>query len=126
LSFITKFTNLQELSLLVFAYFEDFKTLHYVDFSQLQIFKFNGTCLNHELIKFLEIHGRNLKEIHFGSNGVNSLNLIIAKFCPNLKLLYTKFKNNEIETLKVILHSCQQLESIIVWYDDNFYYKIFT
>ena len=38
----------------------------------------------------------------------------MAKFCPNLKSLRTKFKWNEIETLKVILNGCIQLETINV------------
>ncbi len=46
---------------------------------------------------------------------INSLNLAVAKFCPNLKSLYTIFKSDEIERLKTILDSCQQLESIKVW-----------
>jgi len=48
------------------------------------------------------------------------LNLAIAKFCSNLKSLYTRFINDgyESETLKVILNNCQQLESINILYDD--------
>ncbi len=56
--------------------------------------------------KFLENNGRNLKEIHLcccDCNSLNLINLAIAKFCTNLKSLYTKFKNDEAEALKMIL-----------------------
>src|SRR5436309_15159464 len=43
------------------------------------------------------------------------MNLAIAKFCPNLRKLYTKFKKNSSETLKVIFNSCKYLESIKIW-----------
>jgi hypothetical protein len=33
----------------------------------------------------------------------NSLNLAIAKFCPNLKKISTGIKNDELENLKIIL-----------------------
>ncbi len=52
----------------------------------------------------------------------NLSNLAIAKFSPNLKFLYTKYKNDEVETLKLILNGCQQLESIGVWCDN--YYQL--
>jgi len=115
LSFIAKFTNLQEI-ILTFDYHDEyFKNLHDVIFPQLQILKFKKHCPNHEyLTKFLENNGKGLKEIYL-HNGNNSLNLDIAKFCPNLKTLYTGFKVDEIETLKAILNSCQQLESIETW-----------
>src|SRR5205807_2691046 len=38
-----------------------------------------------------------------------------AKFCPNLRILFTGLGVNEIETLKVIFNSCRYLESIKVW-----------
>ncbi len=56
----------------------------------------------------------NLKEIRLINSSNNSLNLAMAKFCPNLKLLHTVFQHNEVDTLKVILNSCQKLESIKV------------
>ena len=40
------------------------------------------------------------------------MNLSIARFCPNLKSLFTIF--DEIETLKEVLNSCKYLESIKV------------
>ncbi len=85
-------------------------------FPQLQILKFKRECPNHEyLIEFLEYNGKNLEVLHFHYDINNSLNLAIAKFCSNLKSSSTKFKGNEIETtLKVILNSFQQLESIEV------------
>ena len=49
------------------------------------------------------------------------MNLAIANFCPNLRKLCTLFKYDESETLKIILNSCQYLESMKVaciygWY----------
>ena len=40
---------------------------------------------------------------------------MVAKFCPNLQILSAILLYNEIDTLKVILNSCQYLESIKVW-----------
>ena len=52
-----------------------------------------------------------------------SLNLAIAKYCPNLKILFTIFLEDEIWTLEKILNTChlerigiQILTSIHVWY----------
>jgi hypothetical protein len=122
LSFITKFSNLQELEL-SFDYncvFKDFKKLQYVTFSQLQILKFEYSCpIYEELIKFLEYNGKNLKEFYTGDNN-NSINLAIAKYCPNLRKLSAGFKSSELETLKMVFKSCQYLESIKIWCGDAF------
>ena len=115
LSFVSEFTNLQELSL-SFSYHieEDFKALQFVAFSQLQILKFDRFCPKHEYFnEFLGINGKDLKEIYLRYGG-NLSNLAIAKHCPNLKSLYTRFVADKVETLKLILNSCQQLESIKV------------
>ncbi|PKK64828.1 hypothetical protein RhiirC2_786967 [Rhizophagus irregularis] len=111
LSFLPKFTNLQELDLS--SGFEDFKELQYVIFPYLEILKlYYGYEEFEMLIKFLENNGRNLREFNvYGCNSNNSLNLAIAKFCPNLRSLYTQFKFDEVESLAVIFSSCQQLES---------------
>ena len=45
-------------------------------------------------------------------NSNDSLNLAIAEFCPNLRKLSVGFKNDELETLKIVFNSCQYLESI--------------
>ena len=115
--FIAKFINLQEL-VLSFDYsinFEDFIKLQDVSFPQLRILKFPHQCLNNEyLTKFLENNGNNLKELYLG-NANDSLNLAIVKFCSKLNSLYTIFYDNEMETLKLILNGCQELESIEVW-----------
>jgi len=38
----------------------------------------------------------------------NSLNLSVAKFCPNLRKLSVGFKSNELlETMKMIFNNCQ-------------------
>jgi len=122
LSFIIQLTNLQEL-VLTFddGDFQDFETLQHTVLSKLRILKFtNGYPKHEDLINFLEKNGRSLEKIHFKYCRVkNSLNLAIAKFCSNLKSLYTTFSNDEVETLKVILNNCQRLESIKVLYDDD-------
>ncbi|RIA81351.1 hypothetical protein C1645_837159 [Glomus cerebriforme] len=121
LSFISKFTNLQEL-VLSFDYnyaIEGFKKLQYIIFSHLEILKFEYAYPKYELIKFLENNGKNLKEFYIG-NSDDSLNLAIAKFCPNLKKFFTIFKNNELGSLKKIFASCQYLESIKIWCGDRY------
>ncbi|RIA97860.1 hypothetical protein C1645_813578 [Glomus cerebriforme] len=127
LSFITKFINLQQLELL-YNYSKDFKDdkkLQYIIFPQLQILKIKHVFLNYELlIKFLENNGKNLKEFYYVGNieaiSNNSLNLSIAKFCPNLRKLSVGFKNSELETLKIIYESCQYLKSIKIWCGGEF------
>ncbi|RIA88921.1 hypothetical protein C1645_825601 [Glomus cerebriforme] len=114
LSFISSFSNLQDIK---FSYIdENFKELQYVKFPKLQILKILYQCFKPEyVIKFLEINGNNLKECYFGE-GNNSLNLSIAKFCPNIKKLFVEFSNNELDILITILNSCQYLESIGSWF----------
>jgi len=113
LSFLAKFTNLQELTLSIYNHVEYFKDLQHVIFPQLQILKFFLNCPNREyLTKFLKNNGRNLKEIHLCHFNNVLLNLDIANFCSNLKSLYTVFDEDDMETLKVILNNCQQLESL--------------
>ncbi|CAB4377918.1 unnamed protein product [Rhizophagus irregularis] len=48
------------------------------------------------------------------------------KFCPNLKNLCTPFKNDESETLKLILNNCQYLEIIKVheWFNGKTIFKV--
>jgi len=121
-SFILMFTNLQELVVSCDSYraFEDLDKLQYVIFPQLRILKFPyGSPKAEVLFKFLEINGRNLRESLF-AHCDNSLSLAIAKFCPNLKSIFTLFNEDEIEALKVILTSCQQLESIKTWCEGGF------
>ncbi|CAI2163524.1 15598_t:CDS:1 [Funneliformis geosporum] len=113
LSFLSTFTHLQEI-ILSFDDTDilDFNKLQYVKFPHLQILKFQYAFPKVEmLIKFLEINGKNLTEFYVGYHD-NSLNLAVAKSCPNLKKLYLIFMKNEIETLKVVFNSCQHLESI--------------
>ena len=77
-------------------------------FPQLQILKIRYAYPRVGLlIKFLEINGRNLKELYLGDmvgDSDDSLNLAIAKFCTNLRKLSTGFKNDELETLKMIFN----------------------
>ncbi len=116
-SFIAKFTKFQEFVMnFYYGSYEDeyFNYLQHITLPQLQILKFKYRCPKNEyLIKFLEIHGKNLKEIYL-HNSNNSTNLALAKFCPNLKSLDTVFKNSEVETLKAILNNCQQLVLCVV------------
>ncbi|GBB84500.1 hypothetical protein RclHR1_11060005 [Rhizophagus clarus] len=121
LSFIKNFTNLQELQL-SFDYtkcFLDFEKLQYANLPQLQILKIQHACPRYEfLIKFIENNGKNLKELYMGDirgHSDNLLNLAIAEFCPNLRKLSTGFKDDELETLKIILNNCKYLERIKIW-----------
>ena len=121
LSFIINFKSLKELQL-SFDYdesFKDFEKLQYAIFPQLQILKIRYARPRVGLlIKFLEINGRNLKELYLGDmndDSDDSLNLAIAKFCTNLRKLSTGFKNDELETLKMVFNGCQYLESITIW-----------
>jgi len=123
ISFIASFINLQELNISFYEerFFDDFKELQYVKFSQLKILKFLYQSPKYEeLIKFLENNGKDLKELYIGDDNDNSLNLAIAKFCPNLQKLSTIFKYYDIETFKKILNCCQDLESIKVWCGKNY------
>src|SRR5207244_1658586 len=89
LSFINKFKNLQQLNLKIHENsFEEFDKLQDETFSRLEILKFQYLCSKSRLlIKFLENYGKNIKGLHIGNSYDNSLNLAIAKFCPNLKSL---------------------------------------
>ncbi|RIA86052.1 hypothetical protein C1645_829880 [Glomus cerebriforme] len=118
LSLITNFTNLQELELL-FYFNEDFKKLQYAIFPQLRILKIKNFSSEYEiLVKFLENNGKNLKELFinndYGYSNI-SLNLAIAKFCPNLRKLSVEFKSCELETFNLFFKNCQYLESIKIW-----------
>ncbi|GBB96342.1 hypothetical protein RclHR1_02730014 [Rhizophagus clarus] len=113
-SFITPFTNLQELILSFHINGAvEFNKLQNITFQQLQILKFPRNCPNDDvLIKFLENNGENLKEFHINSMISNLMILTIAKYCLNLKSLYVLFNCDGIEALKTLLNNCQQLESI--------------
>ncbi|PKY18221.1 hypothetical protein RhiirB3_430998 [Rhizophagus irregularis] len=125
LSFITKFTNLQELVLSFHIYtynnnyFKYFEKLQYITFTQLKILKFLfGHPSVEVLIKFLENNGKNLKEFHICCSD-NSLCLAIAKLCPNLRKFFS-IENNDLELLKEFFVSCQYLESIEIWCGNNY------
>ncbi|RIA84603.1 hypothetical protein C1645_832030 [Glomus cerebriforme] len=121
----SKCLNLQELEL-SFDYndFKDFEIFQYIKFPKLQILKIQDSCPKYELlINFLEINGKNLKELYVGDiagDSDNLLNLSIAKFCINLKKLSIGFKNNEMDTLKIVFNNCQYLESIKIWCGGEF------
>ncbi len=71
-----------------------FEKLQYAIFPQLHTLKFmRGFPEDEELTKFLENNGRSLEKLYFEdsylNDSLNFLNLAIAKFCPNLKSLYT-------------------------------------
>ncbi|RIA85805.1 hypothetical protein C1645_879076 [Glomus cerebriforme] len=117
LSFISKLSNLQELVLSFYHSdaLEDFKILQYINFPQLKSLKFRYKCPSYDfLIKFLEINGRNLKELYISESN-DSLNSIIIEFCPNLRKLYTEFTIYELETLKMLFNNCKYLESIKIY-----------
>ncbi|RIA93466.1 hypothetical protein C1645_819317 [Glomus cerebriforme] len=120
---LERFINLQELILSsnVSDYSDEFNQLQHITFSQLRVLKFLYARPRVELlIKFLENNGKNLTEFYVGINHDISLNLAIAKFCPNLKTLFTIFIKDELETIKMILNNCQHLESIRVWCNDGY------
>ncbi|PKY40227.1 uncharacterized protein OCT59_005065 [Rhizophagus irregularis] len=123
LSFITTFTNLQEL-ILSFHHKDCFAGLNSklldITFPQLQILKFLYEYPeDYVLSKFLENNGKNLKEFYINCSNTISA---IAEFCPNLKFLSTLFRFDKIESLKTVLNNCQQLESI----DTQYYYGLLS
>ncbi|RIA86772.1 hypothetical protein C1645_828769 [Glomus cerebriforme] len=111
LSFITKFTNLQELDLsLEYENVDYFKELQYHTFPHLVSLHFN--CPKVEiLINFLKNNGKTLNNFYVEEYDV-SLYLAIAKYCSNLKLLDIVI--DEGESLKAIFTNCIQLESMLV------------
>ena len=103
--------------------FEEFRTLQYVTFSQLQVLKFEHDSPRNELLAtFLENNGKNLREFYVYYSTDNSLNLAVAKFCPNLRKLFIGYEINyiELQTLKLILKNCQYLERIKIQWDDSY------
>ncbi len=129
LSFISVFSNLQELSLSFEAYrygygygynhdgFEEFEKLQYVTFSQLRILRFKYRYPKHKYPnRFLETHGMNLRELYIHKSD-DSLNLSMVKFCPNLKSMFIGFLSTE--TLKIILNGYHQLENIEIDFEDH-------
>ena len=81
-------------------------------------------CHNIQILCIVfEVNGRNLKELYLGDfdyGSDDSLNLAIVKFCTNLRKLSTGFKNDELETLKMVFNSCLYLESIRIWCGDYY------
>src|SRR5581483_5692776 len=115
LLFITKFTNLQQLRFLSKIFEENFKIFQYATFSQLKILEIPQAYMKYELLlNFIEINGKNLKECYLGNKYLDdnngALNLAIAKYCPNLRILSAWFKSDELETLKIVFNNCQYLE----------------
>ncbi|CAI2170774.1 5569_t:CDS:1 [Funneliformis geosporum] len=91
------------------------ENLHSVTFQQLKILRLYQ-CHKHEYLdRFLENNGKSLREL---CTDDDSINLSIAKFCPNLSSLHTA-KFDDTKELKLILNSCKQLESIQVFYHDE-------
>ncbi|RIA87411.1 hypothetical protein C1645_827833 [Glomus cerebriforme] len=111
-------SNLHELVLSFYYDFSEvsedsFVELQHITFSQLQILRFRYACPRVEyLVNFLENNGENLKELYVedGIQSLNSLNLAISEFCPNLKILSTSI--SDYESLKGIFNRCKHLESI--------------
>uniref|UniRef100_U9V497 Uncharacterized protein n=1 Tax=Rhizophagus irregularis (strain DAOM 181602 / DAOM 197198 / MUCL 43194) TaxID=747089 RepID=U9V497_RHIID len=119
--FIAMFKNLQELNL---DQNDTFYQLQNAYFSQLKILKivYDNSYFSKDsikiLFKFLEINGNNLTVLYIYNNYYEqSLNLALAKYCPNLKILYTYIRDEE--TLKLILNNCQYLEVIEFCYDGS-------
>ena len=127
LSFIAKFVNLQELVLskTLSRFSDEFKEIQHVTFPQLRIFKIiSGHLGDKELIEFLENNGNNLKELYIGYHyPYKSLNLSRFKLCPNLKSLSHLFMKGDLETLKVVFSSLQQLKSFRTLCGEDYYLK---
>ncbi|CAB4373764.1 unnamed protein product [Rhizophagus irregularis] len=129
LSFLVNFINLQELEI-SFDFsecIESFEKLQDAIFPQLQILIIKYSCPRLEfLVKFLKNNGKILKKIHIDVNhcdsedSINSLNLTIAKYCPNIRKLSTGFSDKDLETLKILFNNCQYLESIKFWCGGKF------
>ena len=68
----------------------------------------------------MEKNGRNLEHLHFNDTNDDDSNLDIVKFCPNLKSLRTIFRG-DVEKLITILNSCQQLESLEICKDYEYF-----
>ncbi|GBC07732.1 hypothetical protein RclHR1_07660008 [Rhizophagus clarus] len=122
LSFIAKFSNLQELRLSLEDKedYVNFEKLSYASFSQLKILKFRYSRPDNEsLARFLENNGKNLNELYISfensSYNNNSLNSVISKFCTNLRKFSGGFKSNELEMLELILKNCKYLKSIEIF-----------
>ncbi|RIA92328.1 hypothetical protein C1645_820840 [Glomus cerebriforme] len=117
-SFIALFSNLQVIK---FSYttrnfgekqFSDFEKLQNVNFPKLQYFSIPYHFTKPEYVmKFLENNGKKLKKFVTTEEDY-ALNLSTAKFCPNLKNLSITIRCDELDTLRIILNSCQYLESI--------------
>jgi hypothetical protein len=114
LSFIDLFSNLQEIIFLFYNIFDliDERFIQYSNFSKLQTLKIPFRCPKVEyIIKFLENNGKNLKKLYI-SRSDKALSLSIANFCPNINSLYVILKNGELDILKTIFISCQNLKCI--------------
>ncbi|CAG8560631.1 11446_t:CDS:1 [Funneliformis caledonium] len=111
MSSIAAFTNLQELTVLRIG---TPTVLPDVTYPRLQSLNLDGCNL--PSTKFLENNGKNLQFLHTYESD-ESLILAIARFCPNLRSIYARFRSNPtgLESLKTLLINCQQLEEIIVY-----------
>ncbi|RIA85452.1 hypothetical protein C1645_830763 [Glomus cerebriforme] len=118
-SWISLFSNLQEIKFTYTTWkfeiqFKDFEKLQYANFPKLQYLSIPRRCTKLEHVeKFLENNGKNLKKFHTKESNF-ALNLSIAKFCPNLKKLFTIFMSSELGSLITIFNNCQHLESISI------------
>ncbi|EXX55220.1 uncharacterized protein OCT59_028734 [Rhizophagus irregularis] len=125
--FIAMFKNLQELILNQKNGEYTFYQLQDAHFSQLKILKISIYDDDSDvdlLINFLEINGKNLTEFYIYHYHNESINIALADFCPNLKILCTQIKENEEEIFKLILNNCKYLEIIEYrsGFDDLFYF----
>ncbi|CAG8645799.1 10357_t:CDS:1, partial [Funneliformis caledonium] len=110
LAFIATFTKLHKIFISSCG-FDDLKDLRQVTFPHLKILKIPGIYPNLEnLGYFLEINGKNLIEFDIGAFHILP-ELDLAKLCPNLKI-YSMV--DDVDDMRIIFKSCQQLESITV------------
>ncbi|CAG8593866.1 15193_t:CDS:2 [Funneliformis mosseae] len=115
LSFISKLSNLQELSLSFIRKkgLEEFKNLQHVILPQLQILTFKYKCPKvGYLINFLEINGKNLKKLDLGKNYSfnNSLNLA-REFLE----MVVEFSPKKFHELKLEMGSYVDIETVFQW-----------
>jgi len=73
--------------------FGGFEELQHVRYSNLQILKFPA---EYPVLKFLEINGKNLKELEIRRS---SSNLTVARFCPNLQTLSIEISDEKLEEI---------------------------
>ncbi|CAI2170683.1 15952_t:CDS:2 [Funneliformis geosporum] len=109
MTFISKFINLRELSIILSYDHENLSALQYVTLPQLKRLSLKGAGIPRDyLSRFLENHGRNLDKLTCD----NTLNSVIINYCPKLNFLCTSFY--EETELRFLLKNCEKLTTLEV------------